>query len=77
MLREDGLCQADFKLSMCYLGEPSQITVEPNPLIFYKDTETMITDGSEINTVQISPLVMNSISDPTAIQCEFTVVIES
>ena len=77
MNRVEGTCQEDFKLSMCYLDEPTQITVESGPFVFYVDTTATLTTASETNTIEISPLIMTSISDTDAVQCEFSVVVES
>ena len=57
----------EFKLSMCYLDEPSQITVSSEQAVFYVDTATALSDGSEINSIEISPLASTVISDPAAI----------
>ena len=62
---------------MCYLDEPSQITQDPGEFIFYIDTATTLSVGSEVNTIAINPLIMNTISDPTAAQCEFSIVLDS
>ena len=52
---------------MCYLEEPTQITVESDQLLFYVDTATTLELGSEIHSVEISPFIINTIPDPTAI----------
>ena len=56
---------------MCYFEEPSQILVDSSPLLFYVDSDDAVNTGSDVNAVEISPLVMTQISDPTAIQCSF------
>ena len=59
------------------LDEPVQITVDSGPFVFFIDTTATLTAGSETHTIQISPLIMTSISDADAVQCEFSVVVES
>ena len=48
MTRKDGECVEEFKLSLCYIDEPTQITASSDPIIFYIDTETTLQNGSEI-----------------------------
>ena len=75
--RVDGACEEQFKLSMCYLDIPPQITVSSDQVIFYVDTAATLASGAEIGTIEISHLAITPIPDPSAVQCEFTVTVET
>ena len=77
MKRMEGDNIEEFKLSMCYLDLPAQITASPEKPVFYIDTSSALALGKEVKTIEINPIHITQITDPDAIQCEFIVSVST